>query len=58
MTQKSVYLFQTLTVYPSYPIYPIYQDNCVNKGYHSGKKLTKIYMKHKKGTTRVILLNS
>ena len=37
---KSVYLFQTLAVYP------VYQDNFVNKGYHSRKKVTKIYMKY------------
>ena len=40
MMQKSVYLFQTLIVYP------IYQENFVNKGYHSGKKVTEICMKH------------
>ena len=43
MTQKSVYLFQKLTVYPIYPIYP---ETFVNMGYHSRKKVTKIYMKH------------
>ena len=41
---KSVYLFQTLTVYP---IYPIYEENFVNKGYYR-KKVTKIYVKHLK----------